>query len=308
MVGSALLRRMRKLGYERIITAPRQELDLMDQATVRRFFSSQEISSVIVAAARVGGIHANNSRPAEFIYENLMIAANALHCAHEAGVQRILVLGSSCVYPREAAQPMPEEALLTGALEPTNEPYAVAKIAGIKLCESYNRQYGRDYRTVMPTNLYGPDDNFNPEYSHVLPALMRRFHEAARDRQPQVTVWGSGRPRREFMHVDDAAAACLFVFELDGSHYGSCATPQRSHINIGTGIDCSIRELAESMARVVGYGGRIVFDPTKPDGAPRKLLDVSRLTALGWKAAIPLEEGLRDTYAWFTAQGGGVRL
>ncbi len=254
---------------------------------------------VYLAAAKVGGIYANNTYPAEFIRDNLVIETNLIHGAHLAGVQKLLFLGSSCIYPRSAEQPMREEALLTGELEPTNEPYAIAKIAGIKLCESYNRQYGRDYRSVMPTNLYGPNDNFHPENSHVIPALLRRFHEAVETGQEEVVIWGSGTPMREFLHVDDMAAASVHVMELDESTYQAHTQPMLSHINVGTGKDCTIRELAETVAKVTGFTGRLRFDTEKPDGAPRKLLDVSRLSALGWQAGIGLEEGLRDAYQWF---------
>lgn len=299
MVGSAIERRLRVLGCERILTAPRQELDLLDQAAVQRFFATHRIDQVYMAAAKVGGIHANNTYPAEFIYENLMVEANVIDAAHKTGVQRLLLLGSSCIYPKHAEQPMREEALLSGDLEPTNEPYAVAKIAGIKLCESYNRQYGRDYRSVMPTNLYGPNDNYHPENSHVIPALLRRFHDAVQAGQEEVVIWGSGKPMREFLHVDDMAAACVHVMELDHSVYRDHTQPRLSHINVGTGKDCTIRELAETVAKVTGFTGRLTFDSGKPDGTPRKLLDVSRLHALGWKATIDLESGLRDAYHWY---------
>lgn len=307
MVGSAVVRRLHALGYRRVLTAGRDELDLTRQEQVSSFFAAHRIEAVVLAAAKVGGIHANNTFPAEFIYENLMIEANVIHAAHVAGVQRLLFLGSSCIYPRDAAQPMREEALLTGALEPTNEPYAIAKIAGIKLCESYNRQYGRDYRSVMPTNLYGPGDNFHPENSHVIPALLRRFHEAARSGAAEVVIWGSGKPMREFLHVDDMAAASVHVMELDGETYRRHTKPMLSHINVGTGVDCTIRELAETIARVTGFDGQLVFDASKPDGTPRKLMDVSRLQALGWRATIGLEEGLRGAYAWYLAHADQAR-
>lgn len=307
MVGSAIVRQLQKRGDCELVLRTHDELDLTDQAAVRQFFRDERIDQVYLAAAKVGGIHANNTYPAEFIYENLMIECNVIHAAHQAGVHKLLFLGSSCIYPRNAPQPMREEALLTGTLEPTNEPYAVAKIAGIKLCESYNRQYGRDYRSVMPTNLYGPNDNFHPENSHVIPALMRRFHEAVQQGAEEVTVWGSGKPMREFLHVDDMAAACVFVMNLDEATYRAHTQPMLSHINVGTGADCSIRELAETMARVTGFSGRIVFDTSKPDGTPRKLLDVSRLKALGWQASIDLETGLRETYAWFCANQSRYR-
>lgn len=299
MVGSAIIRRLNGLGYQKILTAGRDELNLLEQAAVNDFFRHHQVDQVYLAAAKVGGIHANNTYPADFIYENLMIEANLIHAAHSNGVQKLLFLGSSCIYPKLAAQPMQEDALLTGSLEPTNEPYAIAKIAGIKLCESYNRQYGRDYRSVMPTNLYGENDNFHPENSHVIPAMMRRFHEAKQADAKEVVVWGSGKPMREFLHVDDMAAACVHVMELEQASYAAHTQPMLSHINVGTGVDCSIRELAETMQRVVGFTGELVFDSGKPDGAPRKLMDVSRLKSLGWQASIGLEEGLRQTYQWF---------
>ncbi|NBC49466.1 MAG: NAD-dependent epimerase/dehydratase family protein, partial [Gammaproteobacteria bacterium] len=284
MVGSAIARQLQAQGpadnQPELLTATRAELDLLDQQSVNAFFQRHQIDQLIIAAAKVGGIQANNSLPAEFIYQNLMIEANLIQAAHQADVQQLLFLGSSCIYPREAPQPMAEEALLTGPLEPTNEPYAIAKIAGIKLCESYNRQYGRDYRSVMPTNLYGPGDNFHPEHSHVIPALLRRFHEATQAKAPEVTIWGSGTPRREFLHVDDMAAACLHVLNLDRETYQANTQPMCSHINVGTGTDVTIRELAETVAKVTGYQGTLRFDPSKPDGAPRKLLDVAKLHAL----------------------------
>ena len=307
MVGAAIVRRLRALGHENLVTATHAELDLTDQAAVRDFFASRRIEAVVLAAAKVGGIHANNRYPAEFIYENLMIECNVVHSAHRAGVQHLLFLGSSCIYPRLARQPMREDALLTGTLEATNEPYAVAKIAGIKLCESYNRQHGRDYRSVMPTNLYGPGDNFHPENSHVIPALLRRFHEAVRSGAAEVVIWGSGTPMREFLHVDDMAAASVFVMQLPAEVYRAQTQPMLSHVNVGTGVDCTIRELAETVARVTGFQGRLSFDATKPDGTPRKLMDVSRLAALGWKATIGLEEGLRDAYRWFIENQGQAR-
>ena len=298
MVGSAILRRLEDQGVE-TITRTRAELDLTSQADVRAFYERAKPDAVVVAAAKVGGIHANNTFPADFIYENLMIEANLIHCAFQVGVDRLLFLGSSCIYPRDAAQPMAENALLTGTLEATNEPYAIAKIAGIKLCESYNRQHGTDFRSVMPTNLYGPGDNFHPDNSHVLPALIRRFHEAAMQGLDEVAVWGSGRPRREFLHVDDMAEACLFVMNLDRATYAQHTTPMLSHINVGTGTDVSIAELAHLVAGVTGYTGRITFDATKPDGTLRKLMDVSCLSSMGWTAKTPLTHGLRQTYAWF---------
>lgn len=301
MVGSALVRRLQARGDVELVVRARSELDLLRQADVEAFFRDEAIDQVYLAAAKVGGILANNTYPAQFIYENLAIECNVVHASHRAGVQKLLLLGSSCIYPKLASQPMHEEALLTGPLEPTNEPYAVAKIAGIKLCESYNREYGRDYRSVMPTNLYGPEDNFHPENSHVIPALLRRFHEAATTRIPEVVVWGSGTPRREFLHVDDMAAASVHVMELPPSTWQEHTQPMLSHVNVGTGQDCTIRELSEALARVTGYEGRIVFDASKPDGTPRKLLDVSRLAALGWQATIGLEDGLKDAYGWFLA-------
>lgn len=308
MVGSAIVRRLISLGYSNIVTRTRKELDLINQSDVRVFFEKNKIDQVYMAAAKVGGIYANNTYPAEFIYENLMIESNVIHWAHQAGVQKMLFLGSSCIYPALAEQPMKEEALMTGVLESTNEPYAIAKIAGIKLCESYNRQYGRDYRSVMPTNLYGPNDNFHPENSHVLPALLRRFHEAVQNNSEEVVIWGSGKPMREFLHVDDMADASVFVMGLDNDTYRKNTMTMLSHINVGTGIDCSIRELSESIAKVTGFKGRLSFDDSKADGTPRKLLDVSRLKSLGWQAGISLEDGLKDTYEWFVANQGNVRI
>jgi GDP-L-fucose synthase len=307
MVGSALARQLQVIPEVELVTRSRDELNLLDQASVRLFFQQEHIDQVYLAAAKVGGIHANNEYPAEFIYENLMIEANIIHSAHLANVQQLLFLGSSCIYPKLAEQPMAEAALLTGMLEPTNEPYAIAKIAGIKLCESYNRQYGRDYRSVMPTNLYGPNDNFHPQNSHVIPAMMRRFHEAKQAGAAEVIVWGSGTPMREFLHVDDMAAASLHVMNLNCATYEANTQPMLSHINVGTGVDCTIRELAETMQRVVGFTGELVFDASKPDGTPRKLMDVSRLKALGWQAEIDLEVGLEQTYAWFLQYQGRLR-
>lgn len=286
-----------------LVTRTSAELDLKNQAAVQEFMQTEKPDQVILAAAKVGGIIANNSYPAQFIYENLMIECNVIHAAYEAGVKKLLQLGSSCIYPKLADQPMREDALLTGTLESTNEPYAIAKIAGIKLCESYNRQYGVDYRSVMPTNLYGPGDNFHPENSHVLPALIRRFHEAAQRGDESVTVWGSGKPMREFLHVDDMAEASLFVLDLADETYQRETEPMLSHINVGSGTDVTIRELAETVARVTGFEGALEFDATKPDGTPRKLMDVSRLARLGWTATIPLEQGIEETYAWFLQQG-----
>jgi GDP-L-fucose synthase len=299
MVGSAIIRRLEADGRHEIIVRGREELDLRDGAAVRAFLEATHPEQIYLAAGKVGGIQANNRFPAEFIHENMMIAANVIAAAHATDVHKLLFTGSSCIYPRLAPQPMREDALLTGPLEPTNEPYAIAKIAGIKLCESFNRQFGRDYRSVMPSNLYGRGDNFHPENSHVIPGLMRRFHEAVESGASEVVIWGSGRPRREFLHVDDMAAASVFVMNLTDERYRSVTRPMASHLNVGTGVDCAIRELAETLARITGFAGRLRFDPQKPDGAPRKLLDVSRLTSVGWQASIGLEEGLRQTYAWF---------
>lgn len=299
MVGSAIVRQLQSKGYQNIITVTHAELDLCNQAAVQQFFAEHQIDQVYLAAAKVGGIHANNTFPADFIYQNLMIEANVIHAAHQNNVQKLMYLGSSCIYPKYAQQPMQESELLTGVLEPTNEPYAIAKIAGIKLCESYNRQFGRDYRSVMPTNLYGPHDNFHPENSHVIPALLRRFHEAVQDNAEEVVIWGSGKPMREFLHVDDMAAASIHVMELDTETFKANTQPMLSHINVGTGVDCTIRELAETVAKVTGFQGRLEFDVTKLDGTPRKLMDVSRLADLGWKASISLEDGLRDAYQWY---------
>lgn len=301
MVGSAIVRQLQAQGCKNILMRTRAELDLLNQAAVADFMQSTKPDVVIMAAAKVGGIFANNHYPAEFIYENLMVECNVIHQAFASGVKSLLFLGSSCIYPRLAAQPMEESTLLTGALEPTNEPYAVAKIAGIKLCEAYNFQYGTDYRSVMPTNLYGPNDNFHLENSHVLPALIRRFHEAKKIGAPEVVVWGTGKARREFLHVDDMAAASLFVLGLDVDTYLANTEPSLSHINIGCGEDIAIADLVALIARIVGYQGDIKYDSSKPDGAPRKLLDVSRLGRMGWRAHIALEEGLHNTYAWFTS-------
>ncbi|MEI2565569.1 GDP-L-fucose synthase [Vibrio metoecus] len=299
MVGSAIVRQLASREDVEMVTRSRSELDLLDQQAVNAFFATERIDEVYLAAAKVGGIHANNAYPAEFIYENLMMECNIIHAAHNNNVQHLLFLGSSCIYPKLAEQPITEGALLTGTLEATNEPYAIAKIAGIKLCESYNRQYGRDYRSVMPTNLYGENDNFHPENSHVIPALMRRFHEAKLRGDAEVVVWGTGTPMREFLYVDDMAAASVHVMELDSETYQANTAPMLSHINVGTGGDCTIREMAETMAKVVGFEGKVVFDSTKPDGTPRKLMDVSRLATLGWEYRVDLEAGLRLTYQWF---------
>lgn len=299
MVGSAILKLLRTKSDCEILTCSHAELDLTDQFAVSQWMHKAKPNVVILAAARVGGIAANHCYPAEFIYENLMIECNVIHQAFVQGVQRLLFLGSSCIYPKFADQPIGEDALLTGGLESTNEPYAIAKIAGIKLCESYNRQYGVDYRSVMPTNLYGPNDNFHPINSHVVPAMLRRFHEAKKRREDHVVVWGTGKARREFLHVDDMAAASLYVLELERSIYQANTEPMLSHINVGMGVDVSICELANMIADVVEFKGEIVFDTSKPDGTPRKLLDVTLLNNLGWKASIELDAGLRNTYGWF---------
>ena len=307
MVGSAIVRQLEAQENVDVIVRTRSELDLTNQQAVREFFETENIDQVYLAAAKVGGIHANNTYPADFIYENLMIECNIIHSAHLAGIQQLLFLGSSCIYPKLAAQPMQETALLTGTLEETNEPYAVAKIAGIKLCESYNRQYGRDYRSVMPTNLYGPHDNFHPENSHVIPALLRRFHEAKLNGDAEVVAWGSGKPMREFLHVSDMAAASIHVMNLDKAIYDENTEPMLSHINVGTGVDCTIRELVETVAKVTGFEGNIAFDATKPDGAPRKLMNVDRLASLGWKYSYSLEDGLKDAYEWFLVNQDNFR-
>ncbi len=299
LVGSAIMRQLQQRGITNLITRTHTELDLTSQQQVQDFFAEEKPDYVILAAAKVGGIHANNTYPAEFIYDNLMIEANVIDAAYRNNVSRLLFLGSSCIYPKAVAQPMREDALLTDVLEPTNEPYALAKIAGIKLCESYNRQYGTDYRSVMPTNLYGEGDNFHPENSHVIPALMRRIHESKESNAKEVVVWGSGKAMREFLHVDDMAAASIHVLEMDNEAYAANTLPMLSHINVGTGIDCTIRELAETIKRVVGFEGELTFDASKPDGAPRKLMDVDRLKKIGWQASISLEDGLRQTYEWF---------
>ena|SRR5688572_12956371 len=299
MVGSAIVRALKARGRDEIVTRTHAELDLTDQAQVRAFLAAEKPGRVVIAAAKVGGIHANNTYPAEFIYENLMIEANLVHEAWRAGVRELLFLGSSCIYPRMAPQPMREDSLLTGTLESTNEPYAIAKIAGIKLCESYNRQYGTDYRSVMPTNLYGPGDNYHPENSHVIPALLRRFHEAKLAQAPEVVIWGTGKPRREFLYVDDMAEASVHVMELDQATYAANTKPMLSHINVGSGEDIAIAELAALIGKVVGYSGRIAYDASKPDGTPRKLMDVGRLHALGWAPRVGLEEGLERAYRDF---------
>jgi GDP-L-fucose synthase len=306
MVGSAIVRTLRSAGHDRFITRTHAELDLTDQRGVMHLFATEKPDQVYLAAARVGGIHANNTYPAEFIYSNLMVQANVIHAAYTHGVRKLLFLGSSCIYPRVAPQPMREEALLTGTLEPTNEPYAVAKIAGIKLCESYNRQYGMDYRSVMPTNLYGPGDNYHPENSHVVPAMLRRFHEAKLAGAPSVAVWGTGTPRREFLYVDDMAAACVRVMEMDSATWEGSTHPMQRLLNVGYGSDVSIAELASAVAKAVGYQGVITFDTSRPDGAPRKLIDSTRLHALGWQPRVGLEEGLAMAYADFAEHTSAV--
>jgi GDP-L-fucose synthase len=309
MVGSAIVRKLLAAGHpeNHIITHTHDELDLIDQAKVRMFFKAEKPDQVFLAAAKVGGIHANNTYPAEFIYQNLLIEANVIEASYRNNIEKLLFLGSSCIYPKLVSQPMREDALLTGTLEPTNEPYAIAKITGIKLCESFNRQYGTDYRSVMPTNLYGPGDNYHSENSHVIPALIRRFHEAKTNGSQSVTIWGSGTPRREFLYVDDMAAACLHVMNLDHTSYAAQTMPMQSHLNVGYGQDITIRELAETIARVTGYDGTIVFDVSKPDGTPRKLMDSSRLRQLGWEPIIDLETGLRHAYSDFLESGISVR-
>jgi GDP-L-fucose synthase len=303
MVGSAIVRNLQAKGYTNIVTRTHAEMDLTDQQAVKTFFEQEKPDQVYLAAARVGGIYANNSFPAEFIYDNLMVQNNVIHQAFLNGVKKLLFLGSSCIYPKLAPQPMSEDALLTGKLEPTNEPYAVAKIAGIKMCESYNRQYGTshdvDYRSVMPTNLYGLGDNYHPENSHVIPALIRRFHEAKVSNTPEVVIWGTGTPRREFLYVDDMAEASFFVMQLDKKTYDSQTLPMQSHINVGFGSDVTIKELAQAVAKATGYQGKISFDPSKPDGSPRKWMDSGRLNKLGWKPRVDLESGLRAAYSAF---------
>jgi GDP-L-fucose synthase len=306
MVGSAIVRALQKQGERNIVARTHAELDLTDQAAVQQFFAQEKPTQVYLAAAKVGGIHANNTYPADFIYQNLMVQANVVDAAFRNGVQKLLFLGSSCIYPRMATQPMREDALLTGVLEPTNEPYAIAKIAGIKLCESYNRQFGHshgvDYRSVMPTNLYGPGDNYHPENSHVIPALIRRFHEAKVAQAPSVAIWGTGTPRREFLYVDDMAAASLHVMDLPKALYDRHTQPMQSHINVGSGADVTIADLARHIANTVGYTGRISFDASKPDGAPRKWMDSSRLSSLGWRPQIDLHQGLATAYQDFVNQ------
>ncbi|NOV28553.1 GDP-L-fucose synthase [Methylomonas sp. ZR1] len=304
MVGSAIYRQLTEAGYQNIVVRTHAELDLTDQIAVQDFMQQERPNQVILAAAKVGGIHANNEYPAEFIYQNLMMEANVVHQAWRIGCKQLLFLGSSCIYPKFAEQPMRESALLTGVLESTNEPYAISKIAGIKLCESYNRQYGVDYRSVMPTNLYGENDNFHLQNSHVIPALIRKFHDAKLGNSPTVSVWGTGKAMREFLHVEDMAAACLHVMALDKEQYQSCTEPMLSHLNVGTGEDVTVRELAETIQDVVGFQGQISWDSTKPDGTPRKLMDVSKLKSLGWQPKIPLKTGLELTYRWFLEHQG----
>lgn len=299
MVGSAIVKQLAIKGFDNVIVRTHAELDLTDQAAVRDFMQTEKPEQVILAAAKVGGIHANNVFPAEFIYQNLMMEANIVHQAWAAGCQQLLFLGSSCIYPKFATQPMQESALLTGILESTNEPYAIAKIAGIKLCESYNRQYGTDYRSVMPTNLYGENDNFHLENSHVIPAMLRKFHEAKLANADTVTLWGSGKAMREFLHVDDMAAACLHVLGLSKADFAVATEPMLSHLNVGTGVDVTIKQLAEIIQEVVGFTGTIVWDTSKPDGTPRKLMDNAKLRSLGWEPRIDLNAGLQSTYAWF---------
>jgi GDP-L-fucose synthase len=308
MVGSAIVRHLEKLGEVELLLATRSDLDLTDGACVQKYMLKNKPDQVYLAAAKVGGIHANNTYPAEFIADNLAIQFNVISAAYKAGVHKLLFLGSSCIYPKLAEQPIREKSLLTGLLEPTNEPYAIAKIAGIKMCESYNRQYGCDYRSVMPTNLYGENDNFHPRNSHVIPAMMRRFHEAKLAGDTQVVVWGTGKPMREFLHVDDMAAACVHVMNLPKTDLiHTVPDPMCSHINVGTGVDCTIAELAQTMAKVVGFQGDLVFDSSKPDGTRRKLLSVQRLADLGWRYTTNLETGLQQTYQWFLQQEGNIR-
>jgi len=302
LVGSAIVRQLESRGFTNLLMRTHKELDLTNQAQVQTFFKQEKPDYVILAAAKVGGIHANNTYPADFIYQNMMIEANVINSAYENKVKRLLFLGSTCIYPKAVDQPMREEAILTDVLEPTNEPYALAKIAGIKLCESYNRQHGTDFRSVMPTNLYGINDNFHPENSHVIPALMQRFHQAKINNDSEVVVWGTGNAMREFLYVDDMAEASLFVLELDEKTYQTNTKPMLSHINVGTGKDVTIREMAETMKGVVGFKGELSFDTSKPDGSPRKLIDVSRLSNMGWKYSIDLEDGLKKTYKWYLSQ------
>ena len=311
MVGSAIVRRLKKLGYDNIVTRSKADLDLANQSAVIDFFKGEKIDQVYLAAAKVGGIYANSTFPADFIYQNLIIEANVIHQSFEVGVKKLLFLGSSCIYPKLAEQPMSEDALLSSKLEETNEPYAIAKIAGIKLCESYNRQYGQelgvDYRCVMPTNLYGPNDNYHPLNSHVVPALIKKVHEAKISGSPEVSLWGTGAPKREFLHVDDMASASIFVMNLDKTEYDRFTTPMQSHLNVGCGTDITIRELIQTIVQVVGFEGEISFDSSKPDGAPRKLMDSQRLFSLGWRPSISLEDGIKNAYADFVMRFGDGR-
>lgn len=307
MVGSAILRKLENLGYQNILAASRVQLDLLEPSAVQEYFEGHQVDQVYLAAAKVGGIHANNAFPADFIFENLMIQANVINAAHVNNVEKLMFLGSSCIYPKHADQPIKEEALMTGLLEPTNEPYAIAKIAGLKLCESYNRQYGRDYRSVMPTNLYGPNDNFHRENSHVIPALIHRFHEAVQQEKNEINIWGSGDALREFMHVDDMAAASVFLMELPVDLYRSHVQAMHSHVNIGTEIDYTIRELAEKIAKIVGYKGQLIFDKSKPDGTPRKIMDSQLMKKLGFHPTIGLDQGLEHTYTWYLANIRNIR-
>ena len=307
MVGSALVRKLSSRKSNKIITLLRNELDLLDQSAVVDFFKNEKIDQVYLAAAKVGGIYANNEYPAQFIYENLMIQSNVIHSAHLSNVQKLLFLGSSCIYPKLAEQPIKESSLLSGKLESTNEPYAIAKISGIKLCESYNRQYNRDYRSVMPTNLYGPNDNFHPKNSHVIPALIRRFHDALIKNEKEISIWGSGKPMREFLHVDDMASASIFIMDLRNEVFDKHTNPRLSHINVGAGIDISIEDLALKISKVVGWSGNINFDRTKPDGTPKKLMDSSKLRKIGWKPSISLDKGIQNTYDWYIKNYKSIR-
>lgn len=308
MVGSAIVRRLQADGFNNIVVRTHDELDLANQDTVNAFFKEERPDQVYLAAAKVGGIHANNTYPAEFIYQNLMIEANVVHAAWKHNIQKLLFLGSSCIYPKLAEQPMREDALLTASLEPTNEPYAIAKIAGIKLCESYNRQYGVDYRSVMPTNLYGPGDNYHPENSHVIPALIRRFHQGKVLNKPNVIIWGTGKPRREFLYVDDMATASVHVMNLDKSIYDHCTSPMQSYVNVGYGDDITIADLAHAVSDAIGYLGEIKFDTSKPEGTLRKLMDSGRLNSMGWMPHVNLQNGLKKAYADFLAHADSLRM
>ena len=302
LVGSAIVRQLKLRGFSNLLMRTHKELDLTNQIEVKDFFMQEQPDYVILAAGKVGGIHANNTYPADFIYQNIMIEANVINSAYKNSVKRLLFLGSTCIYPKTVEQPMREDAILTNVLESTNEPYALAKIAGIKLCESYNRQHGTDFRSVMPTNLYGVNDNFHPENSHVIPALMQRFHQAKLNNDKEVMVWGTGNAMREFLYVDDMAAASLFVLELDEKTYRTNTKPMLSHINVGTGVDVTIREMAKTMSKVIGFKGELTFDTSKPDGTQRKLTDVSRLSDMGWKYSVDLKDGLEKTYDWYLNQ------